>query len=165
MPYNVLCLVSTVIAMCIGAIHNLTTSQLVDSSVAKVCPMAGPSREPWLYFSSRTPIWEKPFTLLNRYLLLSKQSLQNSNQMNRKYSRKCNRKCNRKWRMKPMGLSDSAQILQKLNETIHMTKNVLNWFFYFFKIEIGSKIEIWFYICYWLNYHSSSLAPHRAWYS
>lgn len=35
MPYNVLCLVSTVIAMCIGAIHNLTTSQLVDSSVAK----------------------------------------------------------------------------------------------------------------------------------
>ena len=36
MPYNVLCLVSTVIAMCIGAIHNLTTSQLVDSSVAKV---------------------------------------------------------------------------------------------------------------------------------
>ena len=46
MPYNVLCLVSTVIAMCIGAIHNLTTSQLVDSSVAKVCPTVSPSKEP-----------------------------------------------------------------------------------------------------------------------
>ena len=31
MPYNVLCLVSTVIAMGIGAVHNLTTSQLVPS--------------------------------------------------------------------------------------------------------------------------------------
>ena len=35
MPYNVLCLVSTVIAMGIGALHNLTTSQLVASKVEK----------------------------------------------------------------------------------------------------------------------------------
>ena len=54
MPYNVLCLVSTVIAMCIGAIHNLTTSQLVDSSVAKVSPSVRPSvlvvRRALIYF-------------------------------------------------------------------------------------------------------------------
>ena len=61
MPYNVLCLVSTVIAMCIGAIHNLTTSQLVDSSVAKVCPPDRPGYPDFKCFS-RTPIWEKPFT-------------------------------------------------------------------------------------------------------
>ena len=35
MPYNVLCLVCTVIAMGIGAVHNLTTSQLVSSSSPK----------------------------------------------------------------------------------------------------------------------------------
>jgi len=35
MPYNVLCLVCTVIAMGIGGVHNLTTSQLVSSSIPK----------------------------------------------------------------------------------------------------------------------------------
>ena len=35
MPYNVLCLVCTVIAMGIGAVHNLTTSQLVSTSSPK----------------------------------------------------------------------------------------------------------------------------------
>jgi len=35
MPYNVLCLVCTVLAMGIGTIHNLTTDQLVDADVAK----------------------------------------------------------------------------------------------------------------------------------
>ena len=35
MPYNVLCLVCTVVAMGIGAIHNLTTSQLVSAKNPK----------------------------------------------------------------------------------------------------------------------------------
>ena len=35
MPYNVLCLVCTVLAMGIGTILNLTTDQLVDADAAK----------------------------------------------------------------------------------------------------------------------------------